>query len=235
MSVPTAMIRPSRRRRGSRPAVVRLGPGHRPALAGHRVHRAASEDQVCCSSSCLRYDPKPMDRTVADRRAAPRPGGSACAGGQCWEYGSLAETAAWLPRYPPGSGRWPGCRSLSLPAPVLHVQPGKFRAGLNARRSVRPDDSGRTLPADWLAVPVLSQLATVMHQETTRTGELVSLPRDDPERQPSLDRSAPGSSSDSATSSGSMSIVLDDLSMRRACNSCRLSSVSSSSVFRGLS
>src|SRR5262249_36532074 len=50
-----------------------------------------------------------------------------------------------------------------------------------------------------------------------------------------LDRSAPGSSSDSATSSGSTSIVLEDLSIRRACSSCRLSSVSSSSVLRGLS
>src|SRR5436190_6866911 len=51
----------------------------------------------------------------------------------------------------------------------------------------------------------------------------------------SLDRSAPGSSSDSATSSGSTSIVLEDLSIRRACSSCRLSSVISSSVLRGLS
>ena len=35
----------------------------------------------------------------------------------------------------------------------------------------------------------------------------------------SFDRSAPGSSSDSATSSGSRSMVLDDLSIRRACSS----------------
>jgi len=51
----------------------------------------------------------------------------------------------------------------------------------------------------------------------------------------SLDRSAPGSSSDSDASSGSMSIAVDDLSIRRAWSSCRLSSVSSSSVFLGLS
>src|SRR6185437_13365551 len=51
----------------------------------------------------------------------------------------------------------------------------------------------------------------------------------------SLDRSAPGSSSDSATSSGSTSIVLEDLSIRLACSSCRLSSVISSSVLRRLS
>jgi len=51
----------------------------------------------------------------------------------------------------------------------------------------------------------------------------------------SFDKSAPGNSRDSATSSGSRSIVDDDLSIRRACSSCRLSSLRSSSVLRGLS
>jgi hypothetical protein len=83
---------------------------------------------------------------------------------------------------------------------------------------VRPDCSGRTLAANRLAIAVFRQLAAVMYQETTRTRELVSLPRDDPEGQLFVGQIGAG-----------------QLQRLRACSSCRLSSVSSSSVFRGLS
>src|SRR4249920_1637165 len=46
-----------------------------------------------------------------------------------------------------------------------------------------PARSGRALTADQLAVPVLRQLAAMVHKEAARTGELVSLARDHPERQ----------------------------------------------------
>src|SRR5579871_1568898 len=43
--------------------------------------------------------------------------------------------------------------------------------------------SGRTLPADRLAVPVLRKLAAVMHQEAARASELVCLTRNHPDGQ----------------------------------------------------
>src|SRR5262249_10943449 len=98
----------------------------------------------------------------------------------------------------------------------------------------RPDQAAHSrhtsLPprssASWL------RWCTRKHREQVNSSAWRGITRNDSS---SLDRSAPGSSSDSATSSGSTSIVLEDLSIRRACSSCRLSSVSSSSVLRGLS
>jgi len=102
-----------------------------------------------------------------------RPGEELALGERPWEgtapprdHGFLAN----LPGIPVQCGR-PGHR------------PGRHARFVSdtARRSVRPDSSGRTLTADRLAIAVFGQLATVMNKEATRTGELVSLPRDDPE------------------------------------------------------
>src|SRR5215469_1768244 len=56
----------------------------------------------------------------------------------------------------------------------------------------RVPESGRALPADELSLPVLSELAPVMHQEATRTSELVRLPRDHPERKLLVGQVGPG-------------------------------------------
>src|SRR5579875_156712 len=52
--------------------------------------------------------------------------------------------------------------------------------------------SGGTLAANHLAVPVLGELAPVMHQEAARAGELVRLPRDHPERKLLVGQIRPG-------------------------------------------
>ena len=80
---------------------------------------------------------------------------------------------------------------------------GRDHEGLDA---VRPDAAehqavtraaawhqlGRALPADGLTLAGLSELAPVMHKETAGTSELVSLPRDHPERQFLIGQIRPG-------------------------------------------
>src|SRR5215472_6355293 len=56
----------------------------------------------------------------------------------------------------------------------------------------RGPQSGRALPADELSLPVLSELAPVMHQEATRAGELVRLPWNHPERKLLVRQVGPG-------------------------------------------
>src|SRR5437763_8883084 len=66
------------------------------------------------------------------------------------------------------------------PRPALDTS-GPARPSVTAS-TARVSESGRALPADKLSLPVLGKLAPVMHQEATRAGELVRLPRDHPER-----------------------------------------------------
>src|SRR5438067_10096150 len=66
------------------------------------------------------------------------------------------------------------------PRPALDTS-GPARPSVTAS-TARVSESGRALPADQLSLPVLGELAPVMHQEAARAGELVRLPRDHPER-----------------------------------------------------
>ena len=61
---------------------------------------------------------------------------------------------------------------------------GLVHLGRSRRRRPWPGSeqpSGCALPAHELALPVLSELASVVHKEAARAGELVCLPRDHPE------------------------------------------------------
>jgi hypothetical protein len=42
---------------------------------------------------------------------------------------------------------------------------------------------GRTLPADWLAAPVVGKLTAVVDEEAARAGELIRLSRNHPKRE----------------------------------------------------
>ena len=62
--------------------------------------------------------------------------------------------------------------------PALLIIESAAPASLAAQRH-----SGGTLAADWLATPVVRKLAAVMYKEAARTGELIRLPRNHPERE----------------------------------------------------